>query len=82
MQPEQKTVQQDDEMYSAIEEIANLLLPSRVALSDVGKHLKGYNKEVAVRDVVEHARQDPFITKVLLYQVYAKLQRLINNGGL
>jgi hypothetical protein len=77
-----ETVQENEEMYKTIEEIANLLLPSRIDLSDVGKHLRGYSKEVAVRDVVDHARQDPLITKIQLFQVYAKLQRLMNNGGI
>ena len=69
-------------MYEAIEKLADVLLPARIPLTDLKAHLKGYNKDKAVKQVVERARAEPLITKIRLHLIYARLEDLFNNGGL
>ena len=69
-------------MYETIESLADLLLPETLPFSEVRQHLKGYDKSVAIRQIVERARQDPLITRLRLWLVYGKLDELLNNGGL
>ena len=68
-------------MFQTIEKLADLMLPSKIPLSELKDHLRGYNKTKAIEQLVERAREDPIITKVRLMAIYANLEDLFNNGG-
>ena len=71
-----------EECVKALENIGRTVFPSRINFKDVTKHLRGYNKERAIEQMIEGAKQDPVMTRMKLFVVFTELEKLKNNGGL
>lgn len=71
-----------EECVKALENIGRTVLPSRINFKDVTKHLRGYNKERAIEQMIEGAKRDPLMTRLKLFLVLTELEKLKNNGGL
>jgi len=66
----------------ALEKMGEIVFPDKIEWKDISKHMKGYDKEKAIGQMVEAAKRDPAMTRLKLFMLYTELQHLANNGGL
>jgi len=71
-----------DVAVKALENILEIVVPHRVDVRDIGKHLRGYDRQKAIETILERAIADPLLTKVKLMAVYGILDAAVKNGGL
>jgi len=72
----------NESCVKALEKIGEIVFPDKIELRDVTQHLRGYNKEKAIEQLIERAREDPLMTRLKLFLVWTELDKLKNNGGL
>lgn len=72
----------NEHCIEALEKIGQLVFPDSINWKSVTKHLRGYNKEKAIQQMIEAAKKDPLLTRLKLFLVFTELEKLKNNGGL
>jgi len=69
-------------VVTALEGILDLVVPHAIEFKAVAKHLKGYDRQAAIKTIIEKAQQDANLTKVRLYLIYSKLDEVVKKGDL
>ena len=83
MKPQRKRVMSlSEECVSALRNVAETVFPHRISLKDITRHARGYNREVAIEQLIEKAKESPDMTKLKLYIIYTELKKVADNGGL
>jgi len=72
----------NDTVMAALENILELVVPHSINFSAVSKHLKGYNREEAIKTILERAQSQPTLTRVQLFIIYNKLHEVVQRGDL
>jgi len=67
---------------TALENILELVVPHAIEYKSIAKHLKGYDREAAIKTIIEKAQQNATLTKVQLYLIYTKLDEVVKKGDL
>jgi len=71
-----------DGVANALHDILQLVVPQRIEFSAISKHLKGYNREEAIKTIIERAQANPILTRVQLFIIYNKLDEVVKRGDL
>ncbi|NVM23524.1 MAG: hypothetical protein HWN68_17295 [Desulfobacterales bacterium] len=72
----------NEHCVEALRRIGEIVFPDSISWKAVTKHLRGYDKERAIEQMIEGAKRDPLLTRLKLFCVFTELERLKNNGGL
>jgi len=62
------------ETVTALENLLDAVVPDFSIL--------GYNKQRAIKEILEGTKKDPLMTKIRLHLIYTELKKLADNGGL
>jgi len=72
----------NNSVVTALEDILDLVVPHAIEFKSVARHLKGYDRQAAIKTIIQKAEANATLTRIQLFLIYNKLDEVVKKGDL